>query len=280
MDTNEYDQNSARMNSSRATNSRNSARSRTISRLNYFGHRQRTLSWSNHPSQYNSNNDVYQSQFTLDGQRNGSVRNSYRTLRNRRGFASQRFQPRRTTTNSSEFIVPPQNHTRNSSDSYRRATNTESDLPGFYFDPIQNRYFRILPDQHSNGPGLTMQTLAFNRMEEERLNKLNQPKQKNISENATQKLSKSFNVSELCFQQQFGSVSRDKFRRGLNETRLENVSSKATCVLKVLEDYPSVSLERCQFIDTCSDGKTLLGTPGKLIWKFNLFLSSVNSSHF
>lgn len=101
-----------------------------------------------------------------------------------------------------------------STSSSSQATNSAPELPGFYFDPEKNRYFRLLPG-HNNCNPLTKEKLQEKEREKQRNIKLAE------DENPTKKAPrKGWNTSLLLQKRKFGLLQLDSYCRRIHEVKV------------------------------------------------------------
>ncbi|VDP10223.1 unnamed protein product [Soboliphyme baturini] len=139
---------------------------------------------------------------------------------------------------------------------------TKRPIPGFYWDDVRQRYFRILPDQYRGCSRFVTTADEVNRhrrqeLEQEEALLLNRPfrglhlqsKKEMVSRQRSapallmtpasqQSLPQGPPLRQLVVGQEYGMVNREH--------------------LKIF-DYPDETLDNCQFLDGCSDGRTVLG---------------------
>ncbi|XP_053240332.1 DDB1- and CUL4-associated factor 4 [Podarcis raffonei] len=88
------------------------------------------------------------------------------------------------------------------------------ELPGFYYDPERNRYFRLLPG-HNNSNPLTNESIQHRRMESQRLKLLEE------EEKCMKKASRSgLNSSIVLRKRQLGLPSSINYRRSIHELKV------------------------------------------------------------
>ncbi|KAF7638600.1 WD_REPEATS_REGION domain-containing protein [Meloidogyne graminicola] len=124
-----------------------------------------------------------------------------------------------------------------------------SDLPGYSYDPITKKYYKILeniPGQPSGSTLLHLRKLAVNS---EALKLFN-----------TNKNIRKLNLNlpkALAGLQIFGSCRSTNLRL-VEESRLRSVKQTPSYSSEVLDSW-SQRFDSCQFLDVSEDGKTLLG---------------------
>ncbi|XP_008848021.1 DDB1- and CUL4-associated factor 4 isoform X2 [Nannospalax galili] len=146
----------------------------------------------------------------------------------------------------------PQDSSHHDADSPSTSSSTAGDssvpdLPGFYFDPEKNRYFRLLPG-HNNCNPLTKESIQYKKMEGRRLQLLDQEdKQK-------KKVTRmGFNMSSILQKKQLGFLNITSYCRLSHELRVSCMERKKVEIQS--SDPSALSSDRFNFIlaDTSSD---------------------------
>nr|XP_045011357.1 DDB1- and CUL4-associated factor 4 isoform X1 [Jaculus jaculus]XP_045011358.1 DDB1- and CUL4-associated factor 4 isoform X1 [Jaculus jaculus] len=120
------------------------------------------------------------------------------------------------------------------------------ELPGYYFDPEKNRYFRLLPG-HNNCNPLTNEGIRHKEMERKRLQLLEE-------ENKQKKVARmGFNTSSLLWKNQLGFLNITSYCRLAHELRVSCMERKKVQIQS--SDPSALSSDRFNFIlaDTNSD---------------------------
>lgn len=107
-----------------------------------------------------------------------------------------------------------------SSTSSTSAGSSVPELPGFYYDPEKNRYFRLLPG-HNNCNPLTVEGIRQKEMESKRLQLLKEDdkQEKKVAR-------KGFNTSSFLQKRQLGFLSVTSYCRLAHELRLSCMQRK------------------------------------------------------
>lgn len=134
-----------------------------------------------------------------------------------------------------------------STSSSKAGESSVPDLPGFYFDPEKNRYFRLLPG-HNNCNPLTKEGIQLKEMESRRLQLLQQEdKQK-------KKIARvGFNASSILRKNQLGFLNFSSYCRLSHELRVACMERKKVEIQS--SDPSALASDRFNFIlaDTTSD---------------------------
>ncbi|XP_033125856.1 DDB1- and CUL4-associated factor 4-like [Anneissia japonica] len=126
----------------------------------------------------------------------------------------------------------PQNYGTSRHDkSSSGGTSTSSfgrDIPGFYFDPVKKRYFRLLPGHNNHNP-ISNEMLQEKEAEKKRLDLLNSDSA--INQGATNNLeSKSIcpSISQILLQRQRGKISSCSYVRQCHEACVARMPVKSS----------------------------------------------------
>ncbi|XP_060243806.1 DDB1- and CUL4-associated factor 4 isoform X2 [Meriones unguiculatus] len=155
----------------------------------------------------------------------------------------------RSSTRSSQSTQHSGHHDAESlsNSSSRAGESSVPDLPGFYFDPEKNRYFRLLPG-HNNCNPLTKESIRHKEMESRRLQLLQQEdKQK-------KKITRmGFNASSILRKNQLGFLNFTSYCRLSHELRVSCMERKKVEIQS--SDPSALASDRFNFIlaDTSSD---------------------------
>ncbi|XP_010643708.1 DDB1- and CUL4-associated factor 4 isoform X1 [Fukomys damarensis] len=155
---------------------------------------------------------------------------SSRQSRRRHGRRSRQQNSWCRQRNSSERCTTgPQQRSQDSGHGDEEAPSTSSntagdpsapDLPGYYFDPEKNRYFRLLPG-HNNCNPLTKESIEQKEMERKRLHLLEEEEKKK------KKVARmGFNASSFLRKSQLGFLSVNSYCRLAHELRLSCMERK------------------------------------------------------
>ncbi|XP_068049453.1 DDB1- and CUL4-associated factor 4 isoform X2 [Anomalospiza imberbis] len=157
------------------------------------------------------------------------MRRSYRRGKERRGWSSHKrshhphWQRRPSHNNRAQSLEqeepqtpvnagPSSNEDPSSSSSMQSSVAPE--LPGFYYDPEKNRYFRLLPGHNNHNP-LTKDSIQHKAMECKRLRLLEEEEKQN------QKTTRAgLNSSVLLQKRQLGSLSSTTYCRLVHELKV------------------------------------------------------------
>ncbi|XP_021057712.2 DDB1- and CUL4-associated factor 4 isoform X2 [Mus pahari] len=158
--------------------------------------------------------------------------------------SSQRF-----TTEASQSSQDSGHHDAESPSTLSSRTGESSvpELPGFYFDPEKNRYFRLLPG-HNNCNPLTKEGIQHKEMESRRLQLLQQ------EDTQTKKIARvGFNASSILRKNQLGFLNFSSYCRLSHELRVSCMERKKVEIQS--SDPSALASDRFNFImaDTTSD---------------------------
>ncbi|CAO2586838.1 DDB1- and CUL4-associated factor 4 [Lemmus lemmus] len=134
-----------------------------------------------------------------------------------------------------------------STSSSRAEKSSAPELPGFYFDPESNRYFRLLPG-HNNCNPLTKEGIWHKEMESRRLQLLHQ------EDEQRKKITRmGFNASSILRKNQLGLLNITSYCRLSHELRVSCMERKKVEIQS--SDPSALASDRFNFIlaDTSSD---------------------------
>ncbi|XP_051004678.1 DDB1- and CUL4-associated factor 4 isoform X2 [Acomys russatus] len=134
-----------------------------------------------------------------------------------------------------------------SASSSTTAESSAPDLPGFYFDPEKNRYFRLLPG-HNNCNPLTKEGIRYKEMETRRLQLLQQ------EDKHRKKITRmGFNASSILRKNQLGFLNFTSYCRLAHELRVSCMERRKVEIQT--SDPSALASDRFNFIlaDTNSD---------------------------
>ncbi|CAH6844662.1 Dcaf4 [Phodopus roborovskii] len=134
-----------------------------------------------------------------------------------------------------------------STSSSTAAESSVPELPGFYFDPEKNRYFRLLPG-HNNCNPLTKEGIRHREMESRRLQLLQQ------EDKQEKKITRmGFNASSILRKNQLGILNITSYCRLSHELRVSCMERKKVEIQSA--DPSALASDRFNFIlaDTSSD---------------------------
>ncbi|XP_063295847.1 DDB1- and CUL4-associated factor 4 [Pelobates fuscus] len=120
------------------------------------------------------------------------------------------------------------------SSSSSSSSSSVPELPGFYYDPEKNRYFRMLPG-HNNCNPLTKEMLQRKQMELERLKMLKE------EENRIKSTRPGLNASMLVLKRSVGMIPSTTYCRRMHELKMSCMMSR-----KVHIDCPEEGVETGQ----------------------------------
>ncbi|XP_071971729.1 DDB1- and CUL4-associated factor 4 isoform X2 [Engystomops pustulosus] len=125
-------------------------------------------------------------------------------------------------TGASSDVASPSSSTGSSSSSTQSSSVPE--LPGFYYDPEKNRYFRLLPG-HNNCNPLTKEGIMKKQMEVKRLQDLEEDKNRKKSSRL------GLNASLLLRKQQLGSLPSTTYCRRIHEMKVSCMQMKKVTIV-------------------------------------------------
>ncbi|XP_013203230.1 DDB1- and CUL4-associated factor 4 isoform X2 [Microtus ochrogaster] len=134
-----------------------------------------------------------------------------------------------------------------STSSSRAEESSAPELPGFYFDPEKNRYFRLLPG-HNNCNPLTKEAICHKEMESRRLQLLDQ------EDKQRKKITRmGFNASSILRKNQLGLLNITSYCRLSHELRVSCMERNKVDIQS--SDPSALGSDRFNFIlaDTSSD---------------------------
>ncbi|KAM4013723.1 DDB1- and CUL4-associated factor 4 isoform 1-T3 [Anomaloglossus baeobatrachus] len=164
-------------------------------------------------------------------------------------YSHHRRNSRRQVTERAEES-PEDAVSSTSADSESPSTSSSSvpDLPGFYYDPEKNRYFRLLPG-HNNCNPLTNEMIVKKEMEAKRL--------QHLKEDHNRKKSSRFgcNASFLLRKRQIGFLPSTTYCRRMHELKVSCMQKKD---ISVINPEPlAEETHTCEFIVADSSGNRL-----------------------
>ncbi|XP_005409496.1 PREDICTED: DDB1- and CUL4-associated factor 4 [Chinchilla lanigera] len=121
------------------------------------------------------------------------------------------------------------------------------DLPGYYFDPKKNRYFRLLPG-HNNCNPLTKESIRQKEMESKRLQLLEEEEQKK-----KRAARMGFNTSSFLRKSQLGFLSVASYCRLAHELRVSCMERKKVHIQSSDASVPTSDPFSLILVDTNSD---------------------------
>uniref|UniRef100_A0A3Q2YIX1 Uncharacterized protein n=1 Tax=Hippocampus comes TaxID=109280 RepID=A0A3Q2YIX1_HIPCM len=180
-----------------------------------------------------------------DGQRDRREQQGYTRHRGRGRYRARQWRPSRVDRNGD--AGPSSIRSDNQASSSSSNSSAAPELPGFYFDPEKNRYFRLLPG-HNNCNPLTREQLKDKEREKERARMLAEDGK------ATKKAPRAgLNASLILQNRHLGLLSEMSYCRRVHECR---ISTMRRCKL----DYQStddirtiVADSKCEQVFTVSD---------------------------
>ncbi|KAM9294418.1 DDB1- and CUL4-associated factor 4 [Gastrophryne carolinensis] len=105
------------------------------------------------------------------------------------------------------------------------------ELPGFYYDPDKNRYFRLLPG-HNNCNPLTRESIMQKEMEQKRLQHIEEDKIRKKASKPGE------NASMLLWKRQLGLMSSTTYYRRVHELKVNCMQRKVVQVVDAEDSGP------------------------------------------
>ncbi|XP_073408797.1 DDB1- and CUL4-associated factor 4 isoform X2 [Dendrobates tinctorius] len=127
-------------------------------------------------------------------------------------------------------------------------SSSAPDLPGFYYDPEKNRYFRLLPG-HNNCNPLTTEGILKRVMEVKRLKHLEEDKNRKKSSRL------GCNASLLLRKQQIGLLPSTTYCRRMHELKVSCMQKKDVSIVN--PEPLAEDTHTCEFIVIDSSGQRL-----------------------